>query len=54
VSPTSSLPRRTSYRFDPALGKRGTLTVEVFTYVAPLQEAGQKGTNEPDAKGVTG
>ena len=44
----------TSYRFDPALGKRGTRTVEVFNDVALLQEAGQKGTKEPHAKGVTG
>jgi hypothetical protein len=44
----------TSYRFDPALGRRGMLTLELFNYVVPLQEAGEKGTKEPDAKGVTG
>jgi hypothetical protein len=44
----------TSYRFDPALGKRGKLTLELFNYVAPLQEAGEKVTKEPDANGVTG
>jgi hypothetical protein len=44
----------TSYRCDPALGKRGKLTLELFNDVAPLQEAGQKGTKEPDAKGVIG
>jgi hypothetical protein len=44
----------TSYRFDPALGKRGTLTLELFNSVAPLREVGEKVTKEPDAKGVTG
>jgi hypothetical protein len=43
-----------SYRFDPALGKRGSLTLELCNDVAPLQEARQKVTKEPDAKGVTG
>ena len=38
----------------PALGKRGKLTLALFNYVAPLQEAGQKGTKEPHANGITG
>ena len=44
----------TSYRFDPALGKRGKLTLALFNDVAPLQEAGEKGMKEPDANGITG
>jgi hypothetical protein len=30
------------------------LTLELFNYIAPLQEVGQKVTKEPDANGVTG
>jgi hypothetical protein len=30
------------------------LTLALFNYIAPLQEAGQKVTKEPDANGVTG
>jgi len=44
----------TSYEFDPALGKHGKLTLRLFNHVAPLEEAGEKVTKEPDAKTVGG
>jgi len=40
----------TAYRFDPALGRRGKLVLELFNYVAPLEEAGEKVTKEPDIR----
>jgi broad specificity phosphatase PhoE len=39
----------TAYQFDPSLGKRGKLTLRLFNFVAPLEEAGEKITREPDA-----
>ncbi len=44
----------TSYAFDPALGKHGKLAPRLFNHVAPLEEAGEKVTKEPDAKTVGG
>ena len=39
----------TSYEFDSSLGKRGKLALRLFNFVAPLEEAGEKITTEPDA-----
>lgn len=44
----------TSYRFDPKLGKRGKFALELFNYVVPVEEAGEKVTKEPDARTVGG
>ncbi len=41
----------TSYVFDPALGKHGKLVLQEFNFVAPLEEAGEAVTTEPDAPG---
>lgn len=38
----------TSYAFDTAQGKRGKLVLEQFNFVAPLEEAGEEVTSEPD------
>ena len=38
----------TSYRFDPNLGKRGKLKLDLFNFVAPLEEAGEEITRKPD------
>jgi broad specificity phosphatase PhoE len=38
----------TSYEFDPTLGKRGKLVPRLFNFVAPLEEAGEKITRNPD------
>jgi broad specificity phosphatase PhoE len=40
----------TSYRFDPAAGRHGKLVLELFNHVAPLEEAGEKVTKEPDVR----
>ena len=42
----------TSYVFDPALGKHGQLALREFNFVAPLEEAGEDITTEPDAPGT--
>ena len=42
----------TSYVFDPALGKHGKLALQAFNFVAPLEEAGEAVTTEPDAPGT--
>ena len=42
----------TSYVFDPALGKHGHLALREFNFVAPLEEAGESITTEPDAPGT--
>lgn len=39
----------TSYEFDRNLGRRGKLALRLFNFVAPLEEAGEKVTSEPDA-----
>ncbi len=38
----------TSYRFDPHQGKRGKLKLDLFNFVAPLEEAGEEVTRKPD------
>jgi len=40
----------TSYEHDPTLGPRGNLRLKLFTFVAPLEEAGAPVTSKPDAK----
>lgn len=39
----------TLYRHDPTLGPRGNLALELFNFVAPLEEAGAPVTSKPDA-----
>jgi broad specificity phosphatase PhoE len=39
----------TSYEFDPTLGRRGKLSLRLFNFVAPLEEAGAEVTRKPDA-----
>lgn len=39
----------TSYRFDPTLGKRGKLALQLFNFIAPLEEAGAPVTTKKDA-----
>jgi len=38
----------TSYRFDPDQGLHGKLALELYNFVAPLEEAGAEITREPD------
>ncbi|HEX8708666.1 MAG TPA: histidine phosphatase family protein [Pyrinomonadaceae bacterium] len=38
----------TSYGFDPQRGKRGKLALNLFNFVAPLEEAGEKVTTKSD------
>jgi len=40
----------TTYEFDRSLGKHGKLAIRQFNFVAPLEEAGEPVTTEPDAK----
>lgn len=40
----------TSYRYDEAARPRGMLRLELFNFVAPLEEAGTPITSEPDAR----
>ncbi|HEV7389494.1 MAG TPA: histidine phosphatase family protein [Gemmatimonadaceae bacterium] len=40
----------TSYDHDETLGPRGNLRLNLFNFVAPLEEAGAPVTSEPDAK----
>jgi len=40
----------TLYRYDESLGPHGNLRLELFNFVAPLEEAGAPVTAEPDAK----
>lgn len=40
----------TSYFYDSAHGPRGQLSLDLFNFVAPLQEAGAPVTSKPDAK----
>ena len=40
----------TSYRYDETAGPRGNLMLELFNFVAPLEQAGAPVTSEPDAK----
>jgi 2,3-bisphosphoglycerate-dependent phosphoglycerate mutase len=40
----------TSYQHDESLGPRGGLRLELYNFVAPLEEAGETVTSEPDAK----
>ncbi len=40
----------TAYEFDPDRGKRGKLALRFYNFVAPLEEAGEEITKEPDAK----
>lgn len=39
----------TSYVFDSSLGRHGKLALQVYNFVAPLEEAGAPVTDEPDA-----
>ena len=39
----------TSYAFEPAHGRHGKLRLREFNFVAPLEEAGEEVTTEPDA-----
>ena len=39
----------TSYQFDSARGRHGKLVLREFNFCAPLEEAGEKVTTEPDA-----
>jgi broad specificity phosphatase PhoE len=38
----------TSYAFDPTLGRHGKLALQLLNFVAPLEEAGEPVTVEPD------
>lgn len=38
----------TSYAFDPDRGKHGKLVLQQYNFVAPLEEAGEEVTTEPD------
>jgi 2,3-bisphosphoglycerate-dependent phosphoglycerate mutase len=40
----------TLYEYDGTLGPRGNLRLELFNFVAPLEEAGAPVTSKPDAK----
>ena len=40
----------TSYCYDEATGPKGSLLLELFNFVAPLEEAGAQVTSRPDAK----
>jgi 2,3-bisphosphoglycerate-dependent phosphoglycerate mutase len=40
----------TSYQHDESLGSRGGMRLEFYNFVAPLEEAGEPVTSEPDAK----
>lgn len=40
----------TSYAFDPARGRHGKLVLREFNFDAPLEEAGEEVTSEPDAR----
>jgi 2,3-bisphosphoglycerate-dependent phosphoglycerate mutase len=40
----------TSYEYDESLGPRGGLRLDLYNFVAPLEEAGETVTSEPDAK----
>ncbi len=40
----------TSYCYDPKVGPKGSLQLELFNFVAPLEEAGAPITSKPDAK----
>ena len=40
----------TSYEFDPWLGKKGKLVLQLVNFVAPLQETGTPVTDEPDVQ----
>lgn len=40
----------TSYCYDPHTGPKGSLLLELFNFVAPLEEAGAAVTSRPDAK----
>jgi 2,3-bisphosphoglycerate-dependent phosphoglycerate mutase len=40
----------TSYQYDQSLGSRGGMRLELYNFVAPLEEAGEPVTSEPDAK----
>lgn len=40
----------TSYVHDPAAGPKGNLRLELFNFVAPLEEAGATITSKPDAR----
>ncbi len=42
----------TSYVLDPALGRHGKLALQEFNFVAPLEEAGEDITTDPDAPGT--
>ena len=39
----------TCYEFDPGRGRKGRLLLREFNFVAPLEEAGEEVTTEPDA-----
>jgi broad specificity phosphatase PhoE len=38
----------TAYEFDPSLGRHGKLALRLYNFVAPLEEAGEPVTREPD------
>ncbi len=40
----------TSYFYEPAKGPRGQLSLDLFNFVAPLEDAGAPVTSRPDAK----
>jgi len=40
----------TSYRYDANAGPRGMMKLDLFNFVAPLEEAGAPVTSEPDAR----
>lgn len=39
----------TGYHFDPALSRSGQMALDMFNFVAPLLEAGEKVSTQPDA-----
>lgn len=43
----------TSYEFDPLLGRRGKLALQLYNFVAPLEEAGAEVTRQPDVPVAT-
>ena len=42
----------TAYQFDPQAGRRGRLVLELYNFVAPIQQAGDPVTSAPDVKSV--
>ena len=38
----------TAYEFDPNAGRHGKLSLKLFNFVAPIEEAGEEVTRQPD------